>query len=86
MESNAERGLKSAVIHVACHGTKHLEEEGHLSGSGQTPLLSQPGSWEPRAHFAAAWLVVNSRDTVQKPFSTFKEIGNGFFMCGGAEN
>lgn len=21
-----------------------------------------------------------------KPFSTFKEIGNGFFMCGGVEN
>lgn len=48
--------------------------------------FSQPRAWGPQGLFAAIWLMVNFHDTVQKPFSTFTEIGNGCFMCGGAEN
>lgn len=83
--SNADCVQKATVESKSpALGMRRWEKEHCPRESGRPHLSADPRGLE--ADFAAAWLMVNSHEAEQKPFSTFKEIRNAFFTCGGAEN
>lgn len=81
LPSNAGCAQKSSV-QVACPGNDTVRESIAPVGQAIPGAIVGSGAGGPEP----ARLEVNFHNAVQKPFSTFKEIRNGFFTCGGAEN